>query len=152
MSGLNDLCRRSVAIRLQSGRSRRRSESWKPGSSQAIARQRLTSLGRALDGARCMSSARAVAGKAPADGRQDAPLARDPEQHLGHHQVDQLIVGDLLWSPAPPPRLRQRRKERAGSAMDCDQEGVEVAANVDFRTVRSCSRAASPLVRGRSML
>ena len=50
------------------------------------------------------------------------------EQHLRDHQAEQLIVGGELR--ASSPRLARRRKERAGSAIDCDTQGVEVGAHV----------------------
>src|SRR5919204_191293 len=64
---------------------------------------------------------------APRDGKE-ATVARVAEQHLRDHQAKQLVVGDQLR--ASPRRLARRRKERAGSAIDCDQEGVEVGAHV----------------------
>jgi len=64
--------------------------------------------------------------QAPARDRQETALARDPKQHLRHHQADELVVADEPGSSASALGLRRRRKERAGSAIDCDQEGVEV--------------------------
>src|SRR4249919_112787 len=62
-------------------------------------------------------------------GGEEPAVTRLSEQHLRHHQAEQFVVGDPLG--APPPRLRLgRRKERAGGAIDCDQEGVEVGAHV----------------------
>ena len=68
-------------------------------------------------------------GEPPAGDRQEAPLAGDAEQHLRDHQADQLVVGDRL-RPSAAARLGRRRKQRAGSAIDCDHEGVEVGAHV----------------------
>jgi hypothetical protein len=59
--------------------------------------------------------------------REEASVARLAEQHLRHHQAEQLVVGDLLRPPLPLP---SGRKERAGSAIDCDHKGVEVGAHV----------------------
>jgi hypothetical protein len=62
---------------------------------------------------------------------EEAAVARLAEQHLGDHQAEQLVVCDQLRPAAAAP-LR-RRKERAGSAIDCDQEGVEVGAHVGLQ-------------------
>src|SRR5581483_5253731 len=62
-------------------------------------------------------------------GRQEAAVARLAEQHLRDHQAEQLVVGDLLRTSPAGLRLG-RRKERAGGAIDCDHEGVEVGAHV----------------------
>src|SRR5882672_3595022 len=64
----------------------------------------------------------------PTSDRQEAAVARLPEQHLRHHQAEQLVVGDRLRPAASRPRIG--RKERAGSAIDCDRHGVEVGAHV----------------------
>ena len=61
-------------------------------------------------------------------GGEEAAVARLPEQHLRHQQAEKLVVGDPLRASAPP--LARGRKERAGSAIDCDTEGVEVGAHV----------------------
>src|SRR5580765_4435359 len=67
----------------------------------------------------------------PLGNAQEAAVARLAEQHLRHHQAEQLIVGRPLRPAAAAP-LR-RRKERTGSAIDCDQEGVEVGAHVGLQ-------------------
>src|SRR5712691_4168987 len=69
----------------------------------------------------------------PASDRQEASLAADPEQRLRDHQADQLVVGDQLRPTAPTTRLGRRRKQRTGSAIDCDQEGVEIGAHVGLQ-------------------
>src|SRR6266540_3273797 len=67
----------------------------------------------------------------PLGNSEEAAVARLAEQHLRDHQAEQLIVARPLLPAAAAP-LR-RRKERAGSAIDCDQEGVEVGAHVGLQ-------------------
>jgi len=101
------------------------------GHSQAIARRRVTSLDASSRQHCCRSlggHVQAQVRRRPARDRQEAPLAWDSEQHLRPDQADQLVVGEQLRPSATPPPLSQRRKERAGGAIDCDQEGVEVGA------------------------
>jgi hypothetical protein len=62
---------------------------------------------------------------------EEAAVARLAEQHLRDHQADQLVIADLLWPTAPRPRIS--RKQRTSSAIDCDQEGVEVGAHVGLQ-------------------
>src|SRR5207302_3286988 len=64
----------------------------------------------------------------PVRNGEEAAVARLAEQHLRDHQAEQLVVGDLLRPAAP--WLRIGRKERASSAIDCDQQGVKVGAHV----------------------
>jgi hypothetical protein len=66
--------------------------------------------------------------KPPLCDAEEATVARLAEQHLRDHQREELVVGDELRASAP--RLARGRKERAGSAIDCDQEGVEVGTHV----------------------
>jgi hypothetical protein len=67
----------------------------------------------------------------PARDGEEAAVARLAEQHLRHHQTEQLIVGDRL-RPATP-RTGIGGKQRAGSAVKCDQQGVEVGAHVGLQ-------------------
>jgi hypothetical protein len=64
-------------------------------------------------------------------GKLEAAVARLPEQHLGDHQAEQLVVGDRLRSAVPRPRIG--RKQPARSAIDSEQEGVEVGAHVGLQ-------------------
>ena len=75
--------------------------------------------------------------EAPARDGEEAPLARAAEQHLGHHQAEKLVIGDLARPPAPGLPLGLGRKEGAGSAIDCDQQGVEVGAHVGLHGRRA---------------
>ena len=59
---------------------------------------------------------------------EEAAVAGLAEQHLGDHQAEQLVVSERLRPT--PPRARVGRKERTSSAIDCDQQGVEVGAHV----------------------
>jgi hypothetical protein len=69
--------------------------------------------------------------ESPTSNREEAAVARLTEQHLRHHRAEQLIVGDPLGPTAPWPRVG--RKERAGSAIECDYEGVEVGAHAGLQ-------------------
>jgi hypothetical protein len=55
----------------------------------------------------------------------------DAEQHLRDHQTEQLVIGDQRRTAAPRPP--GRRKQRAGSATECNHEGVEVGAYVGLQ-------------------
>jgi predicted GH43/DUF377 family glycosyl hydrolase len=70
-------------------------------------------LGRELTAAvvvgRSRRQCRKQVAQTPAGDRQELSLARDAEQHLRHHQADQLVVGDLARPPALG-RLRRRRR------------------------------------------
>jgi len=48
--------------------------------------------------------------KPPGRDRQEAPLARDPQQHLRDHQADQLVVADLAGPAASAARLNRGRE------------------------------------------
>src|SRR5207302_8974061 len=67
----------------------------------------------------------------PLGNREEAAVARLAEQHLRDHQAEQLVVGECLRPAAPGTWIG--RKERTGSAIDCDQEGVEVGAHVGLQ-------------------
>ena len=69
--------------------------------------------------------------ESPLGNSEEAAVAGLAEQHLRNHQAEQLVVSDRLLPTAPRPRIG--RKERAGSAIDCDQEGVEVGAHVGLQ-------------------
>lgn len=58
---------------------------------------------------------------------QEEPVAWALQQHLGDHQREQFVVCDQL-RPAAAARLIGR-KQRTGSAIECDHEGVEVGAH-----------------------
>lgn len=65
----------------------------------------------------------------PATGpAQEKTVARALRQHLGDHQGEQLVVGYQL-RPATATRPLGR-KQCAGSAIQRDNEGVEVGAHV----------------------
>ncbi len=59
---------------------------------------------------------------------QEDAVARTLQQHLRDHQRQQLVVADRLWPAAA--RRPLGRKQSAGSAIERDQEGVEVGAHV----------------------
>ena len=70
--------------------------------------------------------------KPPARDRQELPLTRVAEQHLGDHQADELVVGDLHRPPTPRPGA-WGRKERTRSAIKCDHKGVKVGEHGDLQ-------------------
>jgi len=65
--------------------------------------------------------------QAPAGAAQEDAVAGALQQHLGAHQTEQLLVADLLGPAASGRPIG--RKERAGSAIECDKQGVEVGAH-----------------------
>lgn len=69
--------------------------------------------------------------EAPARPPQKDTVTRTLQQCLPHHQRQQLVVADLLRPPAAGRPVG--RKQRAGSAVKCDQEGVEVGAHVGLQ-------------------
>ena len=62
---------------------------------------------------------------------EEAAFARRLQQHLGDHQAEQLVVADQLRPT--PARSWSGRKQRTSSAINCDQEGVEVGAHVGLQ-------------------